>query len=446
MTEIVKNEEKTELLRSLQTGHPVFLDGATGSNLQKAGMPAGVCPEQWVLENPDALRNLQNAYLDAGTNILYAPTFSGNRIKLKEFGLEGQLKEINGNLVKLCRSIAGDRALVAGDMTLTGQSLEPIGDLTLDELIDVYKEQAAAIYEAGPDLFVVETMMSLPETRAAVIAIREVCDLPIIVSMTFGEGGKTLYGTSPETAMAVLQSLGADVIGSNCSTGPDRMKDIVSRMKQYAKVPILAKPNAGLPKYVNGETTYDMAAEPFSAAMPGLVEAGASFLGGCCGTTPEHIRQLKAATEEMQTAPVAEEVPDVISTERQIMVLPADHSELNIGRICAAEDEELRNALADGDLDGILDLIEELEDADAEVICLNLDMEGIDVKETMLEAMGEVTFSCSLPLCFASADPEVIRAALRKYPGRALVDTSVVAAQDKETLEQVIAWYGAAVL
>ena len=290
--------KKEELYRLLENG-PVYLDGATGSNLQKAGMPTGVCPEQWILDHPDVILDLQKRYIEAGTQILYAPTFSGNRIKLEEYGLADKIVEINTKLVQLCREAAGEKGLVCGDMTMTGESLEPMGDLELEELIDIYKEQAKILYEAGVDLFVVETMMSLAETRAAVLAIKETCDLPIMVSMTFDEKGKTLYGNTPEGCMVVLQSLGADVVGINCSTGPERMADMVRQMKPYANVPILAKPNAGLPQMGVGETVYDMGPEEFASFGPMLMEAGAAVLGGCCGTTPEHIRAIAKALKDI---------------------------------------------------------------------------------------------------------------------------------------------------
>jgi len=205
----------------------LLCDGATGSLLQKAGMPAGVCPEQWILEHPEAILKIQRDYVAAGSDIIYAPTFGCNRIKLKEYGLEEKVVSMNRELTALAKQAADGKAFVAGDMTMTGESLAPLGTLTLEELIDVYKEQAAALYEAGVDLFVVETMMSLPESRAAVIAIQETCDLPIMVTMTFAEDGKTLYGTTPEAAAVVLESLGASVIGVNCSTGPLEMTEVV---------------------------------------------------------------------------------------------------------------------------------------------------------------------------------------------------------------------------
>jgi 5-methyltetrahydrofolate--homocysteine methyltransferase len=209
-----------EAFRELVKNGPVLLDGATGTNLQKAGMPVGVCPEQWILENSEVLIDLQKRYVEAGTDILFAPTFTASRIKLKEYGLEDHLEEMNRKLVALSKEAAkGTNALVAGDLTMTGEQLYPLGDLMFEDLVDVYKEQAKIIAEAGADLFVVETMMSLQECRAAVLAIREVCDLPVMVSLTYNEDGRTLYGTDPVTAVVVMQSLGADAVGMNCSTG-----------------------------------------------------------------------------------------------------------------------------------------------------------------------------------------------------------------------------------
>ena len=248
------------------------MDGATGSNLQQKGMPAGVCPEKWILENSRALVELQQAFVAAGTNIVYAPTFTSNRIKLAEYGMGAQTRKINLELVALSREAVGDRALVAGDITMTGAQLAPIGSIDLEELIDVYKEQITYLAEAGVDLLVVETMMSLQETRAALIAAKEVCELPVMATMTFESDGRTLYGTDAVTAAVVLESLGADAVGTNCSTGPDKMADIIRRMAEVTSVPIIAKPNAGLPSLdQNGNTVYDMEPAAFGESMKRIV-------------------------------------------------------------------------------------------------------------------------------------------------------------------------------
>lgn len=435
--------KKEELYRLLENG-PVYLDGATGSNLQKAGMPTGVCPEQWILDHPDVILDLQKRYIEAGTQILYAPTFSGNRIKLEEYGLADKIVEINTKLVQLCREAAGEKGLVCGDMTMTGESLEPMGDLELEELIDIYKEQAKILYEAGVDLFVVETMMSLAETRAAVLAIKETCDLPIMVSMTFDEKGKTLYGNTPEGCMVVLQSLGADVVGINCSTGPERMADMVRQMKPYANVPILAKPNAGLPQMVDGETVYDMGPEEFASFGPMLMEAGAAVLGGCCGTTPEHIASLVAATKDMKPVPVMQERKRVLASERQIQEIDINGPFLVIGeRINPTGKKELQESLRQGSMEIVCDMAEEQEEMGAHILDINMGMNGIDEKEMMLEAIEEVTMTTSLPLCIDSSHVDIIEAALRHYPGRALINSISLEKEKFEKLLPIAKKYGA---
>ncbi len=208
---------KQEFLDLVEKG-PVILDGATGTNLQEAGMKMGVCPEQWILENPQVIIDLQRKYVEAGSNILYAPTFTANRVKLHEYGLSGKLWEMNQKLAALSKEAAGDKAYVAADISMTGEQIYPIGDMMFEELVDIYKEQAAALEAAGVDLFVVETMMSLQECRAAVIAIKETSHKPVLVSLTLEENGRTLFGTDGATAAVVLQSLGADAVGLNCST------------------------------------------------------------------------------------------------------------------------------------------------------------------------------------------------------------------------------------
>ena len=286
-------------LRELIESQAVILDGATGSNLQAAGMKMGVCPEQWIIENPEAIIKLQRAYVEAGTNILYAPTFTGNRIKLAEYGLEEELEEMNRQLVALSKEAAAGQALVAADISMTGQQLYPIGDMQFEELVNIYKEQVWAVEDAGVDLYVVETMMSLQECRAAVLAIKESSSRPIMVSLTFEETGRTLFGTDPATAVVVLQSLGVDVIGINCSTGPDKMAELVKAMYEVAYVPILVKPNAGLPKLIDGKTVYDMQPQEFADAMVNLAACGARVFGGCCGTTPAHIKAMTEALNDV---------------------------------------------------------------------------------------------------------------------------------------------------
>lgn len=274
----------------------LLLDGATGSNMRAAGMPVGVCVEAWLLEHPEPLLELQRAYAEAGSDVVYAPTFSANRLGLRMHGLEDRLAEMNAGLVALTKRAVAGRALVAGDLTTTGQPLEPIGTLTYQALLEVYREQVAVIAAAGVDLLVAETMLSIDETACAVEAAKSVCDLPILCSLTMEADGRLLFGGTAREAVETLQAVGASAVGLNCSTGPDQLEAVVADMRSVATVPVIAKPNAGMPVMdAKGFAHYDMTPDAFAAAMKRLVDAGATVVGGCCGTTPEYIRRLAAA-------------------------------------------------------------------------------------------------------------------------------------------------------
>ena len=431
--------------REMIESRVVVLDGATGTNLQKAGMPTGVCPEQWILEHPQTLIDLQRAYVESGTDIVYAPTFTASRIKLEEYGLADRLEEMNRALVALSKeAVAGSGALVAGDLTMTGKQLAPIGDLPFETLIEVYKEQARVLAEAGVDLFVVETMMSLQETRAALIAIREVCDLPVMASLTYESDGRTLYGTDAKTAMVVLQSLGADAVGLNCSTGPMEMVAAVEQMREVANIPILAKPNAGLPQLEDGVTVYRMSPEEFAAAGAELVKAGASVVGGCCGTTPAHIAALADAVKGLSAPEISSEKKRLLATERSVLQIDLEGSFLVVGeRINPTGKKALQAELREGSLDLVCQMAAEQEENGAAILDVNMGMNGIDEKAMMLAVIEELTTASSLPLCLDSSNVEVLEAALRVYPGRALVNSVSLESEKINRLLPIVAKYGA---
>lgn len=422
----------------------VMLDGATGTNLQQAGLPVGVCPEAWILENRTAMIDLQRQFVAAGTQILYAPTFTGNRIKLGEYGLADRLAEMNRDLVALSKEAAAGKAFVAGDMTMTGRQLRPLGELHFEELVDVYKEQVVALADGGADLFVIETMMSLQETRAAVLAVKESCDLPVMATLTFENDGRTLFGTPPAAAVVTLQSLGVDAVGLNCSTGPDGMLPIVEEMYAYATVPIIAKPNAGLPALADGATVYTMTPGDFGAACCRLVAAGARIVGGCCGTTPEHIRVLAESVGTMEPLPVKKEKRRVISSERSVLDIRLDGPLQIVGeRINPTGKKKLQEELRAGTFDLVRAMAREQEEKGAAVLDVNVGMNGIDEKATMLQAIDEITGVTNLPLCIDSSYPDVLAAALRRYPGRALLNSVSYETAKYEKLLPVIRKYGA---
>ncbi len=266
----------------------VLLDGATGTELVKKGLPKGVCPELWIYEHPEAINSLHRDYRDAGSRIVYAPTFGANRFKLEEFSLVERLAELNTGLA--ARAKANTDAYVFGDLAPTGRFIEPFGDISFDNAVEVYTEQVAALLAGGVDGFVIETMIDIQETRAAIIAVRSLCDLPVMVSVTFEDDGRTLNGSDAMAALAIAQSFDIDAFGCNCSAGPEKMATWIARMASCARIPLLAKPNAGLPKLIDGKTVFDMSAEEFGEKSLLLCDAGASIIGGCCGTSPEHIR------------------------------------------------------------------------------------------------------------------------------------------------------------
>lgn len=275
------------------TKNPLLLDGATGSNLMAAGMPRGVCTETWILKHRDILKELQQSYVNAGSRVLYAPTFGANRMNLSLHHLEEHIKEMNDALVSLARESAKDMAFIAGDITTTGKMMEPAGDLTYETAFEVYKEQISYLSQAGVDFIIAETMINIEETLAAVDAASQVCDLPVLCSMTVEADGSIFSGGNAVEAALALESAGASAVGINCSVGPDQLVSVVRNIKEAVSIPVIAKPNAGMPVIDDkGNAVYSMGAAEFAKHMKVLVENGASIIGGCCGTTPEYIKAV----------------------------------------------------------------------------------------------------------------------------------------------------------
>lgn len=468
---MTKREFRDRLLQG-----KMILDGATGSNLQERGMPAGVCPEEWILQNPEVLKELQVEYFLSGSDAVYAPTFSGNRIKLEEYGLQDRLEEMNRDLVRISKeairearvrmkteleqkekvteealAIAERPLYVIGDLTMTGKQVEPMGPLSFEELVDIYKQQIRALVAAEVDFLVVETMMSLQECRAAVIAAKETCDLPVMVTLTFDEDGRTLFGTDPETAALVMTTMGVDAVGVNCSTGPDKMCDVVRKMTRYADVPIIAKPNAGLPQLEDGKTVYGMEAPEFAEEMMALVEAGADILGGCCGTTPQHIalmvqklRDTRQLHEISYPGRKGNVIRRALSNERKTLTIDLDGPFLVIGeRINPTGKKALQAQLREGELDLVTEFAEAQEEAGAAILDVNMGMNGIDEQEMMLKVVNELTMVSNLPLAIDSSYVNVVEAALRIYPGRALINSISLEPEKFEKLIPVAKKYGA---
>lgn len=276
------------------TENILFLDGATGSNLMAQGMPRGICTELWVIQHKDVIQKLQKAYIQAGSQIIYAPTFGGNRLNLRQHTLEDRIMEINRTLVSYSREIAEGKAFVAGDITTSGQFITADGDYTYEDAFEMYKEQILILKDAGVDLIAAETMINIEETLAAVDAANSVCDLPIMCTMTVEADGSIFSGGNAVEAAAALESAGADAVGINCSVGPDQLVSVVRNIREAVSIPVIAKPNAGMPVIDDsGNAVYSMAPKDFAEYIKILVENGAGIVGGCCGTTPEFIHEMK---------------------------------------------------------------------------------------------------------------------------------------------------------
>lgn len=285
---------KEELTKRLGNG-TLILDGATGSNLMKAGMPKGICTEQWVAEHPDTIIELQRAYAEAGSDIVYAPTFMANPLSLATHGLEAETERLNHTLVGLSKKAVGDHVLVAGDLTTTGKLMEPMGSMKYEDLYDSYAKQISCLVDAGVDLLVAETMLASNETMVILDAAQAVCDLPVLCSLTMEADGSLFFGGNVFDAVEELEAMGAFAVGCNCSTGPDQLESVIAGIRSRVSIPVIAKPNAGMPviSAETGEAVYNMEPAVFAQSMLKLKAAGASLLGGCCGTTPEFIRELK---------------------------------------------------------------------------------------------------------------------------------------------------------
>ena len=401
----------------------VILDGGMGTLLQKRGMPAGTCPEKWASENPAVVRAAHKDYCDAGSDIIYTFTFGANAIKLSGYGLSEETRRINAALAGIAREAAGDRAYTAGDISSCGSFLAPFGEIGFEEAVSSFKEQARGLLDGGVDLFAVETMMDIQEARAALIAIKELCDLPVIATMTYQSGRRTLMGNDPVSALVTLQSLGADAVGCNCTTGPAEMMDIMAKMKPYAKVPLIAKPNAGTPRLENGETLFDISADSFTFYARPLVEVGANGLGGCCGTTPDYIRRVEEVTRNLKPVAVKQEHCSLVSSNRKAVEIHAGLPCTAIGEGLAPDGKNaLEEALINGDMDFVKDIARDQAEAGAGLLKINADVPGTVEKETLVSMINAVCNAVSVPILINVSNPAALEAALRVYPGRAAVN------------------------
>nr|WP_321513204.1 homocysteine S-methyltransferase family protein [uncultured Pseudodesulfovibrio sp.] len=400
-----------------------YFDGGYGTLLQGRGLPAGLSPELWGLKEPDVIRAVHQDYLDAGANVLTTNTFGGSRPKL---GLDADPYELNKAMTRIARQVAGDKAFVAASIGPTGHFVQPLGDMTFRELVDIYKEQIKGCVDGGADLILGETHFDLAEAKAVVIAARLVCDLPVAMSMTF-EGPASLTGTSPLTFVDTMQNMGVELIGTNCSAGPEQMHDTLRAWQSRLETPTFAEANAGLPVLDDdGNTSFRLPPEAFAEQAAGFVDLGAKFIGGCCGTTPDHIRALRDKVGDATwKRPEKTDHAQMVLTSRSVSVpIGFDHPGVIIGeRINPTGKKQLIAELQEGVFTEAHRFATEQIELGAPVLDVNVGAPMVDEVALLPELVTSLVGRFTTPLSIDSNDSKAIEAGLWNYPGSPLVNS-----------------------
>ena len=396
----MKKSEITKLFPKFPFTLPLLLDGATGTELIKAGMPAGICPEAWILDHPNAMKEIQKNYADAGSNAVLAPTFGANRICLDRYGLAEKTAEMNRSLASLSRAAVGNGVLVGGALSPTGKLLVPFGDTDFEKLVDVYREQAAALRDLV-DFFMVETNMDLATTRAAVTAVRECTDKPIFVTMTVESGGKTMSGDDPAACLLTLSDLGISAFGLNCSTGPREMAALLRPLVPLSLalgIPLIAKPNAGAP--AEDGSHHHLTAEEFALVSAEMLTNGIFILGGCCGTDKNTIAAIR---EKMETISEAKDIQPLENAEKYLC---------NARTTVLAYHDEMPEPITPEDAD---DFPDEAEEAAEEYGFALISLRSKEDALLVLEASPLFSFQIAV-----TGDQEAIALLRRRYAGKIL--------------------------
>jgi 5-methyltetrahydrofolate--homocysteine methyltransferase len=434
-------------LQNLLKERIVILDGAMGTLLQNRGMLPGDCPELFGIEHAEVLLDIHRQYLEAGADIIETNTFGGSRYKLAEYGLENRVAEINGELVTIARRAAGQRGLVAASIGPTGKLLRPMGDVDFDDLYSAFREQVIACARAGADLISIETMTDIGEMRAALIAARENTSLPVIAHMTFEEGGRTMTGTDPLTAAAIMEALQPLAIGANCSGGARELLPVIQQLAMFGPGFFSVEPNAGLPRLIDGQTVFPDTPEEMAEYALRLKEAGANLIGGCCGTTPVHIQAMARVLKGMRPA-ARNIIPCTALASRSEHVLLGDRQPLAfIGeRINPTARKKLAQDIKDGQMQVVVTEARKQREAGAPVLDVNMGVPGIDEVQAMHKAVTMIQAALDIPISIDSTDPEVVEAGLKAFVGRPLINSTTGEDKNLEKILPLAKKYGAAVL
>ena len=423
----------------------LVFDGAMGTMLQGAGLKAGELPELLNFSHPETVTAIHRAYVEAGADVISANTFGANAHKL---GDAASVEDVFAAAIACARK-SGTR-YVAADIGPIGALLKPLGTLDFDEAYDLFAQQARAAQAAGADLFVVETMTDLLEAKAAVLACLECTELPVVATMTFGEDGCTFLGTSPEICAMTLSALGVQAVGINCSLGPDALAPLLARMAPFARVPLMVQANAGLPRIEDGRTLYDIDAEAYAQAAEALLDAGATVVGGCCGTSPDYIARIRALVDTRTALPpqTRDAHAFAVCSAQKTLVMQAGKPYANIigERINPTGKKRLKEALRSGDFDYAVGEALDQAELGADALDVNVGLPELDEPRVLVEVMERIQAVCDLPLQIDSSDPEAVRRAVRRYAGKALINSVNGKAESLEAVLPIAAHYGCAVV
>lgn len=423
-------------------------DGAMGTMLQQAGLEPGICPELWNITEQAKVTEVHRQYVTAGAAIVETNSFGANRIKLSHYGLADRVAELNAAAVKAARQ-AG-QVKVAGSVGPTGKFIAPLGDLAFDEAYAVFFEQLKALDEAGTDMFILETIIDIQEMRAALLAAKAVCShKPVICQLSFGPDGRTVTGTDPATAAITLEALGADVIGANCSLGPAQLLPVIEQLAKFTDLPISVQPNAGMPQLINGQTVFPMTPAEMAEWAPKLIAAGASYIGGCCGTTPAHIQAVSKAVSGLSPLQRVKK-PDhtvYLSSRSRTVRLGAGLPTVIIGeRINPSGRKAMAESIRGGDFTPVKKEALLQTEAGAHVLDVNMGVPGIDQAAAMSKAVAELSVLVDTPLAIDTTDPAALEAGLKAFPGRALINSVSAEPERLKEFLPLAKKYGAAVL
>ncbi|OHD54503.1 MAG: hypothetical protein A2Y33_04880 [Spirochaetes bacterium GWF1_51_8] len=454
----------------------VFSDGAMGTLLQQIGLAGEDCPEEWNVSHAEDIFSIHRRYVDAGSMMLTTNTFGGNRLKLTNYKLTGRLKELNEAGVRNAKRAADGRAIVAASVGPTGKFIEPLGEMTFDEMVEIYKEQIEVLANAGADAIDLETHVDLLELKAAMVACREICDLPMIANMTFDAEGRTVTGTPPEAAFTMMEALGAAVIGTNCSTGPDKMAEIIARTRGLFDLPMIAQANAGMPHIHEGKTVFDETPVSFTSKAVKMIDlhelTGANIIGGCCGTSPEHIARLVAEMNytgvnviggccgttpehiaEMirSTKSAAINRRDIskrsflkISSRYGVVLMGHDGPFVVIGeRLNPTARKKLAEDIRSGEFNLFKDEAIRQEEAGAHILDMNMGIPGADEPALVKKGIEILANTVKAPFAIDTSNPEAAKLGMRLYPGKPLLN-SITAEPERLELLKDIKKYGAA--